>query len=106
VTLDTILAAFAEGATAEEIAQEYPSVSLADVYQVIAYSLRHTSEVEAYLARRRQEIREARVANESKCRRTVSVIDCSPGGSSVALAGRRNFNYDILRALFRRMVAM
>ena len=66
VTLDTILAAFSEGATAEEIAQQYPSVSLADVYQVIAYSLRHASEVEAYLARRRQEIRETRIANESK----------------------------------------
>jgi uncharacterized protein (DUF433 family) len=65
VTLETILAAFAKGATAEEIAQQYPSVSLADVYQVIGYYLRHTSEVEPYLARRRQEIHEVRIANES-----------------------------------------
>jgi uncharacterized protein (DUF433 family) len=40
VTIDTVLAAFAEGATAEEIAQQYPSISLADVYQVIGYYLR------------------------------------------------------------------
>jgi uncharacterized protein (DUF433 family) len=66
VTLDTILAAFSKGATAEEIAQQYPSVSLADVYQVIAYSLRHTPEVEAYLTRRREENREVRKANESR----------------------------------------
>jgi hypothetical protein len=37
VTLETVLAAFAEGATAEEIAQRYPSIPLADVYQVIGY---------------------------------------------------------------------
>ena len=58
VTLDTVLSAFSEGATAEEIAQRYPSISLADVYQVIGYGLRHSSELEPYLARRRQDIRE------------------------------------------------
>ena len=46
VTLDTVVAAFAEGATAEEIAQQYPSLDLADVYSVLAYFLRHRSEVE------------------------------------------------------------
>ena len=30
VTLDTVLSAFSDGATAEEIAQRYPSISLAD----------------------------------------------------------------------------
>ena len=58
VTLDTVLSAFSEGATAEEIAQRYPSISLADVYQVIGYGLRHSSELEPYLARRRQDIRD------------------------------------------------
>ena len=66
VTLETVLAAFAEGATAEEIAQQYPSISLADAYQVIGYGLRHSSELEPYLARRRQDIREARSSNESR----------------------------------------
>jgi uncharacterized protein (DUF433 family) len=67
VPLETVQAAFAEGATAEEIAQQYPSISLADVYQVIGYFLRHSSELESYLARRRRESRETREANESKC---------------------------------------
>lgn len=43
VTLDTVLAAFRDGATAEEIVQQYPSISLADMYQVLGYSLRHAS---------------------------------------------------------------
>lgn len=65
VTLETIVDAFAAGATAEEIAQQYPTVPLADVYSVIAYYLRHQPEVEAYLkerealaARVRQEVEE------------------------------------------------
>jgi uncharacterized protein (DUF433 family) len=66
VTLETVLAAFAEGATAEEIAQQYPSISLADVYQVIGYGLRHSSELEPYLARRRRDILETRRSNESQ----------------------------------------
>lgn len=49
VTLDTLVAAFDAGATAEEIAQQYPSVALADVYAVIAYYLLHQPEIQAYL---------------------------------------------------------
>jgi len=49
VTLDTVVGAFREGATAEEIVQQYPSLQLADAYSVIAYYLRHLSEVESYL---------------------------------------------------------
>ena len=52
LTLDTVVGAFRRGATAEEIAQDYPPVSLPDVYAVIAYYLRHREEVEAYLATR------------------------------------------------------
>jgi uncharacterized protein (DUF433 family) len=66
VTLETVWTAFAEGATAEEIAQRYPSISLADVYQVIGYCLRHSSELETYLARRRQQTSEIKTANESR----------------------------------------
>jgi len=43
VTLETIVDAFAAGATAEEIAQQYPTVPLADVYSVIAYCLGRVS---------------------------------------------------------------
>jgi uncharacterized protein (DUF433 family) len=55
VTLDTIVAAFDAGATAEEIAQQYSSVPLPDVYSVITYYLRHKAEVAAYLQRRQEE---------------------------------------------------
>lgn len=52
VTLDSVAQAFAEGATAEEITRQYPSLSLADVYSVIAYLLRHAEEVDKYLSER------------------------------------------------------
>ena len=52
VTLDTIVDAFETGATAEEIAQQYPTVPLVDVYSVITYFLRHKPEVDAYLKER------------------------------------------------------
>jgi len=55
VTLDTIVAAFDAGATAEEIAQQYSSVPLPDVYSVITYYLRHKAEVSAYLQRRQEQ---------------------------------------------------
>ena len=54
VTLDTIVAAFDAGATAEEIAQQYSSVPLVDVYSVITYYLRHQPEVCAYLKTREE----------------------------------------------------
>ena len=64
VTLDTLVSAFSEGATAEEIAQQYPSVPLADVYAVIGYYLRHFSEVKAYLHERQQLAASIRRENE------------------------------------------
>lgn len=55
VTLDTVVTAFKDGATAEEIAQQYPTVALADVYYVIGYYLRRRDEVDAYLGKRRKD---------------------------------------------------
>ena len=66
VTLDTVVAAFLQGATAEEISSQYPTLDLADVYAVIGYYLRHRSEVEAYLEARRQAARDVRRENESR----------------------------------------
>lgn len=66
VTLDTIVTAFSDGATAEEIAQQYPSVPLSDIYYVIGFYLRRYSEVEAYLSRRRQEAERIRKENEAR----------------------------------------
>jgi uncharacterized protein (DUF433 family) len=49
VPLETILAAFEDGATAEEIADRYPAVAVADIYTVIGYYLRHREPIDAYL---------------------------------------------------------
>jgi uncharacterized protein (DUF433 family) len=38
VTLDLIIRAFNRGATAEEIVQDFPSLQLSDIYQVIGCS--------------------------------------------------------------------
>ena len=66
VTLDMIVAAFQDGATPEEIAQQYPSVPLGDIYQVIGYFLRHPKEVVAYLFRRRQDAQAIKADNEQR----------------------------------------
>ena len=66
VTLDTIIAAFADGATAEEIAQQYPTLDLATVYGVISYYLQHADEVEAYLRGRQENAAAIRRENERR----------------------------------------
>ena len=49
VTLESVLGAFHQGATAEEIVQQYPTLDLADVYGTLGFCLRHQEEVQAYL---------------------------------------------------------
>lgn len=65
VALDTVVAAFREGATAEEIVQQYPTLQLADVYSVIGCYLRHQAEVDAYLRDRKHQADEVRQENET-----------------------------------------
>lgn len=50
VPLQTVIEAFGSGMSAEGIADAFPSLALPDVYAVIAYYLRHRSEVDEYLA--------------------------------------------------------
>ena len=64
VTLDTVISAFLDGATAEEITHQYPSLDLADVYSVIAYYLRRRAEVDAYLQQHREQAEKIRMQNE------------------------------------------
>lgn len=66
VTLDTVVGAFADGATAEEIVQQYPTLKLADVYHVLGHYLDHRAEVDAYLQRRQAEAGDARIENETR----------------------------------------
>lgn len=66
ITLDTVVEAFCDGATAEEIVQQYPSLNLADVYHVIGYYLRRTTEVETYLQSRKAGAAALRKQNEAR----------------------------------------
>jgi uncharacterized protein (DUF433 family) len=66
VPLDTVIASFKEGATAEEIVAQYPSLLLADVYAVIGYYLQRQDEVEAYLRQRQQFAQQVRQQNEAR----------------------------------------
>jgi len=55
VSLDSIVHHFKLGATAEQIAQSFPSLSLGDVYAAIAYYLAHREAVEEYLEQQEAE---------------------------------------------------
>jgi uncharacterized protein (DUF433 family) len=66
VSLDTVVAAFNQGATAEEITSQYPSLQLADLYNAIAFYLRRQEEVEQYLQQRQNHAREIRQQNERR----------------------------------------
>lgn len=65
VLLELVIHAFQDGATPETIAQRYPTATLADIYAVIAYYLRHRQEIDAYLAEREQRAQDVRQRIES-----------------------------------------
>lgn len=66
VLLELVVRAFQDGATPEAISQRYPTLALPDVYAVIAYYLRHRSEIEEYLDVREQKAGEAQRRAESR----------------------------------------
>jgi uncharacterized protein (DUF433 family) len=51
VMLDSIVAGFEQGHSPETLQQQYPTLSLEEVYGAITYYLAHTDEVHAYLKR-------------------------------------------------------
>lgn len=53
VSLDSVLHAFNEGSTPEEIVQDFPTLDLAAVYAVVGYYLQNRAEVEQYVEQRR-----------------------------------------------------
>jgi len=55
VTLDTVIGAYLDGASADSIAEAYPTVTLADVYGTIGYYLKHRQELDQYLQQRELE---------------------------------------------------
>lgn len=66
VTLDIVVAAFNQGATAEEIGYRYPALKLSDIYSTISFYLNHQQAVTEYLQQRQQQAQEIRVINEQK----------------------------------------
>jgi uncharacterized protein (DUF433 family) len=49
VSLDSVVHHYKLGASAEQIAQKFPALNLADVYAAITYYLSHKETVEEYL---------------------------------------------------------
>lgn len=49
VTLHTVIAEFRDGATPEQIVDDFDALKLADVYAVVAYYLQHQAQVDADL---------------------------------------------------------
>lgn len=66
VPLDTVVYAFNQGASAEEIVMSYPSLELVDVYAVVNYYLHNRAEVDAYLSQREAESGRIRKENEKR----------------------------------------
>jgi uncharacterized protein (DUF433 family) len=65
VTLDCLVETFDHGASPEEMAEEYSSLALPDVYAVLTYYLRHQHEVKAHIARQVTASEEARRAHDA-----------------------------------------
>jgi uncharacterized protein (DUF433 family) len=54
VRLDTVITAWKQGDSPEQIVENFDVLNLADVYAVLSYYLNHRPEVEQYLEQNRQ----------------------------------------------------
>jgi uncharacterized protein (DUF433 family) len=66
VMLDSVVAAFQQGHSPETIRQQYPALSLEEVYGSIAYYLAHLDDVNVYLRRQDAVWREAQARAEER----------------------------------------
>jgi uncharacterized protein (DUF433 family) len=66
VSLDSVIYAFEEGATPEEIAQAFTTLDLAAIYSVLGYYLQNRAEMEQYLEQRKVQRDELRKEIESQ----------------------------------------
>ena len=65
VSLDSVVHHYKLGASAEQIAQKFPALDLADVYAAITYFLKHEEIVEEYLRQQEAKGDEAQQVIES-----------------------------------------
>jgi uncharacterized protein (DUF433 family) len=68
VTLDSVVGEFTGGATAEQIQDDFPTLSLREIYGAIAYYLEHEEQVKEYLRRRDHEAAQVREETEDRPR--------------------------------------
>src|SRR5262245_14738026 len=66
VPLDALIDLFDEGASPEEIVEQFDALQLADVYTVIGYYLRHRNAVHAHLAKEDRSAKEERQRIEAR----------------------------------------
>jgi len=72
VLLELVIRAYQSGLKAEQIAERFDTLELADVHAVLAYYLRHRSEVEDYMQRREAEAKEIRQRIEAALPRRLT----------------------------------
>lgn len=72
VMLDSVVAAFHQGHSAETIAQQYPSLSLEEIYGAIAYYLANREAIDQYLRTQDEVWRLARVRSDKTASEVVS----------------------------------
>jgi len=89
VSLDLVVRAFNRGATAEEIVQDFPSLQLSDVYQVVGYYLKHASELAKYFDERGSEERELLATHEEEWSPRGLRDRLLAAGNAGEVAGRR-----------------
>lgn len=66
VSLDSVVFAFLDGSTPEEIVQQYPTLDLADAYAAVTYYLNHRQEVDGYLRERKTQREQVRAEVETR----------------------------------------
>lgn len=66
VSLDSVVHQFKLGATAEQIQEDFPSLTLREIYGAIYYYLEHEEEVEEYLRQQERAAAETRRLIDSR----------------------------------------
>lgn len=72
VLLDLVLYAYWRGETPETITDNYPTLTLEDVYLAIGYYLRHRAELDAYLRQQEAETSAAQQEHEATHRPAIT----------------------------------
>ncbi len=71
IPIDSIVQEFNCGATAEQIQDDFPTLTLREIYGAISYYLEHQSRVDDYLERREQDAAQVRLEVENPTRAEV-----------------------------------